>query len=226
MSEFKKALLQNNYFPSEESEKEMFERNINTYSEMQQYISKNVFGDRKADDKRLKLLRRNLSGWKGQLNVELSPVNPVIKYHIVANQDFNRLEREAALKLSTVIEQGLNDLQLRISDYNNKQSELDSIFENDQMFKLCLELFEDLGITMNGVCQLTTGKGGKLTGAIAAIQASSGILKSTVALKNEKLLPYFNNYLGTDFKTFDRRSNNFKEAQNDALKFIKLYHKK
>ncbi len=77
-------------------------------------------------------------------------------------------------------------------------------------------MFEWLDITFNDVCQLNRNAS-ILVAAIDVMQNSNFNIFST-PLRNEKLLPYFNHHLGTNFKTFDTRN-----VQPETKEAIKLY---
>jgi len=100
-----------------------------------------------------------------------------------------------------------------------------SIFNpNNNSFNTCIELLEDLEITVNGVCRLTIGKASPLIGAIAAMKDTLNFFKQDFT--DMELLSFFNRHLDTDYKTFARRGKLFESNYDDAKNFIKDYFKK
>lgn len=100
-----------------------------------------------------------------------------------------------------------------------------SIFNpNNNSYKVCIDLLEDLEITVNRVCRLTIGKAGPLIGAIAAMKDTLKFFKQDFT--DMELLTFFNRHLDTDYKTFARRGKLFESSYEDAEDFIRFHFKK
>ncbi len=97
--------------------------------------------------------------------------------------------------------------------------------EKNNGFEVCKGVLEHLEITFDGKTNITKGKMGKLSGAIQALIDTRGMLRLDKP-KGEELLPYFNAFLGTPFKTFSTRNKLFDEAYDDAQTYITRNFKK
>jgi hypothetical protein len=86
---------------------------------------------------------------------------------------------------------------------------------------VCIDLLEDLEITVDGVCRLTKGKAGPLVGAILAMKETPNFFKQDFTQK--ELLTYFNSHLDTSFIALDKRSKECKSSYDDAKRFIKSF---
>jgi len=108
---------------------------------------------------------------------------------------------------------------------NNKYN-LQSIFnDTNNSFNVCLELLEDLELTIDGIANTTSGRVGKLTGLITAIRRTPGMLK--LDNPTEKLLLlYFNSFLNTTYKTFSKRNEDYLPSIDTAQRYIKINFKK
>ena len=89
---------------------------------------------------------------------------------------------------------------------------------------VCIELLEDLEITVNSVCRLKAGKAGPLFGAIAAMRDTHLFFKQD--FKDMDLLKFFNGHLKTDYKTFNKRGKYYESGYDDAKTFLKANFKK
>lgn len=100
-----------------------------------------------------------------------------------------------------------------------------SIFNpNNNSYKVCIDLLEDLEITLNGVCRLTKGKAGPLIGAIRAMKETHSFFKYDFT--EVELLNYYNEHLNTSYTTFNKRSKESTFSYDEAKKFIRLNFKK
>jgi hypothetical protein len=100
---------------------------------------------------------------------------------------------------------------------------LESIFiSTNNSYQLCLELLEDLQLTIDGVPNIKKGRIGKLTGLITALKETPNILKG-YKHTNDFLLQVFNTHLKSNFKTFSKRNEDFNESHDDAKKHLKKY---
>jgi len=103
---------------------------------------------------------------------------------------------------------------------DNRTPNFEGIFNpNNNSYKVCIDLLEDLEITVDGVCRLTKGKAGPLVGAILAMKETPNFFKQDFIQK--ELLTYFNSHLDTSFTTLDKRSKESKSSYDDAKRFIK-----
>lgn len=104
-----------------------------------------------------------------------------------------------------------------------KKLALESIFiESNNSFELCKELFEYLEITIDGIPKISKGRIGKITGLITALKETPNIFKLEKSTLTESfLLDIFNKYLSTDFKTFSKRNELYKETYDTAIRYLK-----
>jgi hypothetical protein len=103
---------------------------------------------------------------------------------------------------------------------DNRTPNFEGIFNpKNNSYKVCIDLLEDLEITVDGVCRLTKGKAGPLVGAILAMKETPNFFKQDFTQK--ELLTYFNSHLDTSFTTLDKRSKESKFSYDDAKRFIK-----
>lgn len=102
--------------------------------------------------------------------------------------------------------------------------EFKDIFKSDKAFEICKELLEELEITINGRPYMTKGKVAKLTAAITALKITVGIFRTDFT--DEKLLKIFNEYLGTNYTTFSKKSNLYPGLLADAKLFLTQNFKK
>lgn len=122
------------------------------------------------------------------------------------------------------IELEIEKLKIELNSTNTTPN-FQSIFNpNNNAFNVCIELLEDLEITVDSVCRLKAGKAGPLFGAIAAMRDTHLFFKQD--FKDMELLEFFNGHLKTDYKTFNKRGNDYESGYDDAKTFLKLYFKK
>jgi hypothetical protein len=122
-------------------------------------------------------------------------------------------------------------LEIEILENNKeiKELRLESIFNKEnKAFEFCLELMEELEITINNIpnsLKLTKGRVGTLTGLITAIKQTPNmfILENPT---NEQLLTYFNSFLKTNYSTFSTRNEAYKQTIDTAERYIQLHFKK
>ena len=116
-------------------------------------------------------------------------------------------------------------------DLGTKKEEiipLVSIFnKKNNAFKVCLELLDDLELTIDGKPNPDNKKGrvGKLIGLISAIKDTPGMLILDKP-KQLQLLKYFNSYLHTTYKTFSKRSEDYRASLDISKRYIKSNFKK
>jgi hypothetical protein len=108
-------------------------------------------------------------------------------------------------------------------DSPKKENELKSIFSNEAAFQICIDLLDDLEITIEGNSREKI-KPGKLSGAIMAMKETPGLFKVDTITEKE-LIGYFNTYLQTSIKSMYKRSKSFDEAFDDAKNYLKQNYK-
>ncbi len=108
----------------------------------------------------------------------------------------------------------------KISSVNQPSLDLRKIFKNDAGYTLCIGIMEDLRITQEGRPIITKGKGGMLFGAIQAMKETPDLLINRDFTNVEQLLPYFNNFLGTNFKRVRNNTRSFLESYDDAKRAL------
>jgi hypothetical protein len=103
--------------------------------------------------------------------------------------------------------------------------DFESIFNpQNNAYQVCIELLEDLQITINGVSKMTEGRMGLLSGAIIAMKEKKGrFFKQDFT--DMELLNYFNAHLNTNYKALNKRSNAFDESKGHSKNFIENYTK-
>lgn len=122
------------------------------------------------------------------------------------------------------IELEIEKLKIELNSTNTNFN-FESIFNpKSNAYNVCIELLEDLEITVNGECRLTVGKAGPLIGAIAAMKLTPNFFKQDFT--DMELLNYFNRHLSTNFKTFARRGILYDNSFDDSQTFIELRFKK
>ena len=95
---------------------------------------------------------------------------------------------------------------------------------NNNSFQVCIDLLEDLEITINGLNRLKSGKVGALSATIVATKETIYFFKQTFT--DKELLKYFNTHLNTDSKYINKRTKEFKASYHEAKAFIKTNFKK
>lgn len=122
------------------------------------------------------------------------------------------------------IELEIEKLKIELNSTNTNFS-LKSIFNpQSNAYNVCIELLEDLEVTVNGECRLTVGKAGPLIGAITAMKETPYFFKQDFT--DIELLGYFNSHLNTTYSTFNKRSSEFKASYPEAKAFLKANFKR
>jgi hypothetical protein len=124
-----------------------------------------------------------------------------------------------------IIQTYIDDLENRNEKNNSTKTtpSLESIFiSTNNSYQLCLELLEDLQLTIDGVPNIKKGRMGKLTGLITALKDTPFILKG-YKHTNDFLLQVFNTHLKSNFKKLSKRNEDFEESYDDAKKYLKKY---
>lgn len=114
------------------------------------------------------------------------------------------------------------------AEFKHKKIELSSIFnKNNNSFKICKELMEDLDLTIDEKPNpdLKKGSSGKLIALISEIKSTPDMLNLDNPTEMQ-LLNYFNSYLNTTYKSFPKRSNKFREGKDISKRYIKNNFKK
>jgi hypothetical protein len=130
-----------------------------------------------------------------------------------------------SLFMDRYIDYDIEIRKLKLSGPEKSKGEFKGIFNpNNNAYQVCLDLLEDLEITISGNCRLTEGKAGPLIGAIAAMKDTTHFFKQDFT--DMGLLEYFNSYLNTKYSTINKRSNEFKATYPEAKAFLKANFKK
>jgi hypothetical protein len=131
-----------------------------------------------------------------------------------------QINEDFLLDLTQELHERLGRIQALIPEPDAKTPNFEGIFNpKNNSYKVCIDLLEDLEITVDGVCRLTKGKAGPLVGAILAMKETPNFFKQDFIQK--ELLTYFNSHLDTSFTTLDKRSKESKSSYDDAKRFIK-----
>lgn len=108
---------------------------------------------------------------------------------------------------------------------NSDLTSFKNIFnEGKNAYDVCIELLENLEITINGIPRVKTGRAGNLMGAIIAMKETPHFFKQEFT--ENDLLKYFNTHLGTNFKTLAKRSKDYPVSYDESKRFIKNTFKK
>lgn len=125
-----------------------------------------------------------------------------------------------SLLMDRYIDFQIEILNLELKGPENSIAQFQSIFNPDNnAYQVCIDLLEDLEVTVNGTCRLTIGKAVPLVGAIAAMKETPHFFKQD--FNDKELLSYFNGHLNTEYKTFARRGKSFESDYDDAKTFIR-----
>jgi len=109
---------------------------------------------------------------------------------------------------------------------DEKKLKLASIFkDSNNAYSVCMELMEDLEITIDGNPNTSPGRVGKLTGLITAIKETPSMLKLDNPT-DKLLLSYFNSHLKTSYSSFSKRNEDYESSKDDAKRYIKIHFKK
>lgn len=116
----------------------------------------------------------------------------------------------------------LNEYEKVVSRLIERETRLtfDEIFYNTRTKELCIELLEDLEITVEGKPNnLTRFDAGKIAGAIIAMKKRFKFFKTDFT--EAQLLKYFSDFLETPFKRYRKNTRQFREAYEDSDDFLK-----
>jgi hypothetical protein len=103
-----------------------------------------------------------------------------------------------------------------LSNLNPATERLRKCFVSEEKFGICKELLEECDITLSSIPSKEI-RLGKLTAAIDAMKHSTqGFFKPNYSEK--ELLSILNDYLGTNFATYDKRSKVYKDTYNFIAK--------
>lgn len=125
------------------NEDEIYEKNLKVFEGLEDYIIKNVSGDRKADSEKLHLLKSNLLGW--QIILIQTKGKPLHSVHHLEEK-----RQESIIRLEAMIEAALKDLEFRILRKQNVPDKVNIIhktFESkltDEEFEKILSLIQDI----------------------------------------------------------------------------------
>jgi hypothetical protein len=109
---------------------------------------------------------------------------------------------------------------------NSNTLELKAIFnDKNNAYEVCINLLDDLEITIDAKPNMKAGRAGKLIGLISAIKETPAMLKLEKPT-DELLLRYFNSHLNTSYITFGKRSEDYSNSKDDAKRYIKNNFKK
>lgn len=153
----------------------------------------------------------------------LDQITPEI-LEVSGRVDFPNLKNKP-LFFDRIIQNHIDYLENKSEKNNSTKTTptLESIFiSTNNSYQLCLDLLEDLQLTIDGVPNIKKGRMGKLTGLITALKETPYIFKGN-KLTNDFLLQVFNTHLTSNFKEFSKRNEDFKESYDDAKKYLKKY---
>lgn len=114
----------------------------------------------------------------------------------------------------------LEDSQPLSDTKKDEKITLSSIFNNsNNSYDVCIQLLDDLELTIDGISNTQPGRMGKLTGLITAIKKTPGMLKLDKPT-DKLLLRYFNTHLGTNYTTFSKVGKAYNESIDQSNRFI------